>query len=144
MGELETRISNVRDGVSGGWRRPVPAACGRCTANLLVAAAGPPFAGGRGDGTWHGLGPGQRAQPPDLVLGAAHPLPGALGTAGGAAQCERKLRRALLLGAGEPLPVNIVGELGELVHVGHLLCCQRGGSDRYITKVARRRAGWHQ
>src|SRR5215472_10359469 len=64
---------------------------------------------------------GQGAQPPDLALGAAHPPPGALDAALGAVQREQVLHRALLLGAREPLPVYVVAELYERIHVGHLL-----------------------
>ena len=44
-----------------------------------------------------------------------------LGTAGGPGQREQALGGALRLGAREPLAVQVVAELGELVHDGHLL-----------------------
>jgi hypothetical protein len=52
---------------------------------------------------------------------AAHPLLGSLGAAGGPRQRERSLGGALLFGGREPLAVPVGGELGELVHGGHLL-----------------------
>ena len=42
-----------------------------------------------------------------------------LRAAGGAVQRAQ----ALPVGVGEPLPVHLAGELGELVHDGHLLSC---------------------
>ena len=42
-----------------------------------------------------------------------------LRAAGGAVQRAQPLP----VGAGEPLPVHLGGELGELVHDGHLLSC---------------------
>jgi hypothetical protein len=46
-----------------------------------------------------------------------------LRAAGGAARREQ----ALLVGVGEPLPVRLAGELGELVHDGRLLPVSGGG-----------------
>jgi hypothetical protein len=65
-----------------------------------------------------GVEPG--AQPPGLAGGAAHPRLGALGAAGGPGQRERALGGAQLVAGGELLAVPVGGELGELVHGGHL------------------------
>jgi len=56
----------------------------------------------------------------DLELGAAHPPPGPPGPPG-AARREQAPGWALLPGVREPLVVQVVGELGELVHEDHLL-----------------------
>jgi hypothetical protein len=57
------------------------------------------------------------AQPLGPAHGAAHAPLGALGTAGGPAEREQALRGALPRGAGEPLAVQVIGELlGERVH----------------------------
>jgi hypothetical protein len=68
-----------------------------------------------------GLGVELGAQPPGLALSAAGAPLGALGTAGGPSQRGQALGRALLLGVRETLAVCVVGELGELMHDGHLL-----------------------
>jgi hypothetical protein len=67
------------------------------------------------------LGPGLGAQPPGLPLSATGAPLGALGTARGPGQREQALARAPLLGVSEPLAVQVIGELGELMHDGHLL-----------------------
>jgi hypothetical protein len=46
-----------------------------------------------------------------LARGAAHEPLGALGRAGGPAEREQALRRPLLLGGGELLAAQVVGEL---------------------------------
>jgi hypothetical protein len=68
-----------------------------------------------------GLGLELGAQPPGVAGGAAGTPFGALGAAGGPGQGEHALGGALRLGVGQPLAVAIGGELGELVHGGHLL-----------------------
>jgi tetratricopeptide (TPR) repeat protein/transcriptional regulator with XRE-family HTH domain len=68
-----------------------------------------------------GLDPELGAQPPGLAGGAAQAPFGALGAAGGPRQRVETLGGALRLGVREPLAVVVAGEVGELVHDGHLL-----------------------
>ena len=99
-----------------------------------------------------GLGGELGARPPGGAGGAAQPPFGTFGAAGGPGQRERPLRGALRLGGGEPLPVQVVGELGELVHGGHLLLsvaclslCStvtgRGGRSPYVAAHRARTGG---
>jgi hypothetical protein len=67
------------------------------------------------------LASGLGAQPPGLALGAVHPP---FGAAGGSAGREQAFCWALLGGVGLSLAVQVTGELGELVHDGHLLSGQ--------------------
>jgi hypothetical protein len=60
------------------------------------------------------------AQPPGLASGAPQPPFGALGVAGEPGQREQALGGPPRLGGREPLAVLVGGELGELVHGGHL------------------------
>lgn len=61
--------------------------------------------------------PGQKG---DRVTGHETRAVVGLPALGGTVQCEQ----ALLVGIREPLPVHLAGELGELVHDGHLLSCR--------------------
>jgi hypothetical protein len=67
---------------------------------------------------------GLGAQPLGLAGRTAHSPFGAFGAAGGPGQCELALGGALRLGVREPAAVPVGGELGELVHGGHLLSRQ--------------------
>ena len=78
----------------------------------------------------------------DLELGAAHPPPGPPGAAGGAARREQAPGWALLPGVREPLVVQVVGELDELVHEDHLLSRPWVGLRRALT-VATAPGGHH-
>jgi hypothetical protein len=104
----EANRAGVADGgllMTGDWGR-------------LAGAVGPGVHGRRR------LAAGLGAQPPGLAAGGASPAACAVGAAGGAVQREQPPGGALLGGAGEPLPVHFGGELGELVHDGHLLSCR--------------------
>jgi hypothetical protein len=65
----------------------------------------------------------------------------ALGAAGRAVQREQALRRPLLLGVRETLPVHVADKMGELVHDGYLLpvsgvlvaCVPLSPGDRAVT-----------